>query len=120
MRCILESVGDEPPSRMWFQSSVEQLGKHPPVCRVAHRVDGRQPGDSVIRLVQADGEFYVPSSHHQRVGTKRADRPRDIAAHSDAVLKHSVGILKEIDLSHADLVRSFDLLTYPQLRCRLR
>src|SRR5215218_344995 len=104
MRCTLESVVDEPPSRMWFQSFVEQLGKHPPVRRVAHRVDGRQPGYSVIRLVQSEGEFDVPSSHHQRVGTKRPNRARDIAAHSDAVFKHSVGILKEVDLSDADLV----------------
>jgi hypothetical protein len=52
MRCILESVRDEPPSRMWLESFVEQLWKHPPVRRVAHRIDGRQPSDAVIRLVQ--------------------------------------------------------------------
>src|SRR5215212_3050154 len=85
MRSILESVREEPPSRMRLKSSVEQLGKHPPVRRVAHRIDGRQPGDSVIRLVQANREFDVPSAYHKRVGTKRQDRPRDIAAHSDAV-----------------------------------
>ncbi len=109
-------AGDEqPPRRPRLQALLEQLGEHPPVAGVPHRVHGGQSGHPVVGLVEAGGELHLPGAHEHGIGAAAPDRPGDVAAHLQRVDEHPVRVVEEVHLRHAHLSRRRDLLAHPQL-----
>src|SRR5262249_32148407 len=89
----------------------ELLGEHPPVPRVAHRIDHGAPGGDVVGLVEhpaAERLAEVPGDDDLR--TVPAHDGRGLAPERHAVPQHAVGLVQELDDVDADDARRLDLL----------
>ena len=99
---------------------VEQLGEHPPVAGVAHRVERRQPGHAVVGHVQSRDELELPRPGEHDVGPVLADPPRDVPPQRQPVLEHAVGVIQELHVGDADRRGPGDLLAGADLARAVR
>src|SRR5262249_19310386 len=91
-----EPGGDEPAHGVRFEVLVAGLlRENPPVARVAHRVERREPGRTVVGLVEAIGRLDVVTGAKYDVGLEPADLPVDVAAKAEAVDEYAVGMSED-------------------------
>src|SRR5262249_55841350 len=98
-----EPADDEPAYGMRLQVFVvDLLRENPPVARVAHRVERREPGRAVVGLVEAIGRLDVVPGAEYHVGLEPADLPADAAAKVEAVDEHAVRMFEDGQVLDAD------------------
>ena len=87
---------DKPAHGVRFEVLVAGLlRENPPVARVAHRVECRQPGRAVVGLVEAIGRLDFVTGAEYDVRLEPADLPADVAAKVEAVDEHAVRMFED-------------------------
>src|SRR5215831_9032748 len=98
-----EPADDEPTHGVRFEVLVvDLLREDPPVARVAHRVERREPGRAVVGLVEAIGRLDLVTGAEYDVGLEPADLPADVASQVEAVDEHAVRMFEDGQVLDAD------------------
>src|SRR5215469_661502 len=98
-----EPGDDEPAHGVRFEVLVvDLLRENPPVARVAHGVERREPGRAVVSLVEAVGRFDLVTGAKYDIGLELADLPADVAAKVEAVDEHAVRMFEDGQVLDAD------------------